>query len=409
MNKLLVIGYVWPEPNSSAAGGHMLDILRFFVKRGWDVTFASPAQLSPHQYDLAHLGIKQQEIKLNCDSFNHFVRTLSPQLVLFDRFMMEEQFGWRVAKEQPTAIRILESSDLHLLRHARQLAQKNQQGDYTPYLTSEMALREIAAIYRCDLTLIISEFEMGLLQEHFQIPRQLLHYLPLLVDEAALQPRLGGYQQRHHFITIGNFRHPPNWDSVLWLHQQIWPAIRRAIPDSELHIYGAYPPKKATQLNSPANGFLVKGWAESSIEVLQQARVMLAPLRFGAGQKGKLLDAMLAGTPSITTTIGAEGMAGDLPWGGTVADDNQAIIDAAIALYQTPSLWDEKQQHGFEIVQQRFSSQPHLTAFESRLEQLSQHIEQERNNNFVGRMLNHHHHKSTQYMSLWIEEKNRPR
>ena len=178
--KLLVIGYVWPEPRSSAAGGHMLQVLECFLDDGWQITFASPASEGEHKADLASLGIAEQSIELNNCSFDRFVAELQPDVVLFDRFMMEEQFGWRVEKHCPNALRMLETSDLQSLRDARQQALKEQLAsgnteDFTELLSlkqtelfqrmaeSDIAQREIAAIYRCDLSLMISDAEIELL------------------------------------------------------------------------------------------------------------------------------------------------------------------------------------------------------------------------------------------------------
>lgn len=97
--KVLVIGYVWPEPNSSAAGSRMMQLLETFKDQQWQVDFASPAQPTEHQVDLGLIGINSHAIRLNCQSFDQFIKELSPEIVVFDRFMMEEQFGWRVEKK----------------------------------------------------------------------------------------------------------------------------------------------------------------------------------------------------------------------------------------------------------------------------------------------------------------------
>ena len=291
MQQVLVIGYVWPEPNSSAAGSHMMSLLRLFKRQGWQVTFASPAQRTEHMVDLSQEGITNEAIALNCSSFDTFISELKPDLVMFDRFMMEEQFGWRVEKNCPAALRILDTEDLQCLRNARHEAVKKQRELEPQDLSSDLAKREIAAIYRCDLSLIISSHEMTLLAETFNVPGSILHHLPFMIEpKASQQPELN-FNERSHFISIGNFRHAPNWDAVLVL-SQLWPAIRKQCPDAQLHIYGSYPPPKATALNNPKSGFLVKGWADDAFEVMARARVCLAPLRFGAGIKGKFIDAM---------------------------------------------------------------------------------------------------------------------
>ena len=235
MKKVLVIGYVWPEPNSSAAGTHMMSLLNAFRAQNWDVEFATPALPTEHMVDLADFGITSQSIALNCDSFDDYVKAYNPDLVMFDRFMMEEQFGWRVDKHCPNALKILDTEDLQCLRNARHEAHKGEREFNHSDLLSDIAKREIAAILRCDLSLIISSYEMELLNEVFKVEPSVLHHLPFMVDLSALPEQTKSYEQRQHFMTIGNFRHAPNWDAVLYL-QKIWPLIRKQLPQAELHI-----------------------------------------------------------------------------------------------------------------------------------------------------------------------------
>jgi glycosyltransferase involved in cell wall biosynthesis len=401
--RALVIGYVWPEPVSSAAGTRMLELVRLLLKMDYQVTFASAAALSEHRFDLNSLCVNEKSIALNCSSFDEFVRELQPNLVLFDRFFTEEQFGWRVEQACPDALRILDTEDLHSLRHVRQQLLKSAQKRcdseeekqsvapvtadneqlYRQMCAGDMAVREVAAIFRCDLSLMISEVEIDLLQCYFSVPSRLLFYCPFLTQQKVDVASLRDFSARQHFIAIGNFRHEPNWDSVLWLKHQLWPMIRAQLPQAELHIYGAYPPPKATQLHNAKDGFHVKGWAVDAQAVMQPARVCLAPLRFGAGIKGKLMDAMRCGTPSITTSIGVESMSGGLPWGGAVADVAETFV------------------------RDYFYRRDHALALQTRLTELLHNLQRERGDNFIGQMLRHHSHKSTQYMGQWIEAKNK--
>jgi len=233
-----------------------------------------------------------------------------------------------------------------------------------------------------------------------------LHYLPFVFNQAQCQQNNPSYHQREGFISIGNFRHQPNWDCVLWLKQQIWPLVRQQLPKAELLICGAYPPPKATDLHDPKSGFLVKGWVDDAAHAMQSARVCLAPLRFGAGIKGKLAEAMLCGTPSVTTDIGIEGMQTELAWPGMVADDAQAIADAAVKLYQQESTWQVASDLGRTNAEKLFEQVKHFNALLGCIDGLLDDLEQHRQHNFIGSMLNHHHHKSTKYMSQWIEVKN---
>ncbi len=407
----------------------MMQLISLFQAQHWHITFASPAKQGEHKTDLRLLGIEEHSIKLNSGCFDQFIVQRQPQLVIFDRFMMEEQFGWRIEKFLPNTIRVLNTEDLHCLRSIRQALIKNylktepkeidledvsllnRDELFKKMATTDLAKREIAAIFRCDLTLMISEFEMTLLQQQFQVPQQQLCYLPFLYSQEIYQAKgTPPFQARQHFMVIGNFRHDPNWDAVLWLKQTIWPRIRQQLPQAELHIYGAYPPPKATQLHNDKQGFKMKGWAPDAQQVIRQARVCLAPLRFGAGIKGKLAESMLCGTPSVTTSIGAESMQ-NLPnreWGGEISNNTESFAQAAIQLYREPVRWKKAQQTGFNLVQSRYMM-PHSSqdALFQQLTKIIQQPESHRQTLFIGAMLNHHHHKSTQYMAQWIEAKNR--
>lgn len=414
--QVLVLGYVWPEPNSSAAGSHMLSLLALFVTQGWQVTFASPALQGEHKVDLTELGINEKSVALNCSSFDDFIIQLNPAIVLFDRFMLEEQFGWRVAKHCPNALRILDTEDLHSLRHARHQALKQNRAVAKTDLNGDMAKREVASIFRCDLSLIISDYELNLLKTHYLVPEHILLHCPFMLDLADFTPSANSYADRQHFISIGNFRHDPNWDAVLYLKQQIWPLIRKQLPKAELHIYGAYPPPKATQLHNVQQGFLVKGWAEDAKEVMQRAKVCLAPLRFGAGIKGKLAEAMYCGTPNVTTDIGSEGMTLGQAWPGLVTqltnstDIEQSAINfasQAVDLYQNQELWQQKQIDGYKLIKSNFDKVVIQATLLDKINTLIENIKAHREDNFIGQMLQHHQHKSTQYMAQWIEAKNR--
>jgi len=406
MKKILVIGYVWPEPNSSAAGSHMLSLLRLFKQQNWQIEFASPAQTSEHAVDLSSEGITSKSIALNCDSFDAYITDYQPDIVLFDRFMMEEQFGWRVEKNCPSALKILDTEDLQCLRHARHKAHKVGRNTTQEDLYSDLAKREIAAILRSDISLIISSYEMDLLLETFKIDASLLYHLPFMVDLEKCPRETKSFSQRKDFMTIGNFRHAPNWDMVLYL-QELWPQIRKQIPEAELHIYGSYPPPKATALHNPKMGFHIKGWADDAFAVMEQSRICLAPLRFGAGIKGKLLDAMIMQTPSITTSIGAEGMHKDEPWPGVIIDDADTFIEAAVALYNDEERWLKAQEDGTRLLQTYYDANTLGENLIRKIHQVEENLTHHRLSNFTGAMLKHHSMASTKYMSQWIAEKNK--
>ena len=407
MNSLLIIGQTFPEPTTTAAGGRMLQLIEMFTSHGYGITFASSASSSEKSFNLDSIGVTTQQIVINDSSFDDFVRQLNPTLVLFDRFITEEQFAWRVTQSCPKALKILDTEDLHFLRKARQQSLKDATDVKDANLFTETAKREIASILRCDLSLIISEFEMKLLTDTFAVSKEILYYLPFMVTKLPDSGNFPEFEQRTNFMTIGNLLHGPNVDSVLYLKKEIWPLIKKQLPQAQLYIYGNYAPQHILELHNQKQGFYIMGWADSVAHVMQKARVCLAPLRFGAGLKGKLLDAMLYGTPGVTTSIGAEGMYGDLLTPGVIADTPEAFAELSVAIYSDKIKWQQNAQRGVEIIKARYNGKAIAKDFMTHLDALKINLKLHRQSHFVGQILQHHSLQASKYLSKWIEEKNK--
>ncbi len=416
MKNLLIIGHTYPEPSTTAAGSRMMQLIELFTEENHQITFASTAVISEKSANLEAQNISVKKVKLNDASFDHFIKELNPEVVIFDRYITEEQFGWRITESCPNALKILDTEDLHFLRKAREEAIKKGQSISESNLFSETAKRELASILRCDLSLIISEYEMELLQNTFRISTEILYYLPFLVETisdrvwpvalaGAQEATTPSFEKRQNFLAIGNLLHAPNVDSVLQL-KEIWPEIKKQLPKAEIHIYGAYAPQKILQLNNIKEGFIIKGWAEDVEIVMKKYRVQLAPLRFGAGLKGKLFDAMRFGLPSVTTDVGVEGMYGKLSFGGSITTSTEDFINTSVKLFSDEKLWNEAQQNGFNIIKNRFQRDIFSEDFKKQIRKLSANLEKHRQENFIGQILHHHSLQSSKYLSKWIESKN---
>jgi glycosyltransferase involved in cell wall biosynthesis len=408
--KLLVIGKVWPEPISSAAGTRILQIISIFKENGFSITFSSAAKKSEFSADLDKMGSNEQPIELNNSTFDVFIQELKPDVVLFDRYMIEEQFGWRVSEIVPDAIRILDTEDLHFLREARKQCyedQKQSNTEFYPYLNNNIMKRELASIMRCDFSIMISSFEIDLLKKEFNVSESKILFLPLLIDNEIEETKLNQFHKRNHFVTIGNFLHPPNWDSVLFLKEKIWPVIHKALPSAEIHIYGAYPDQKVWNLHNKKEGFIIKGRCDDVRIALPSYRVMLAPLQFGAGQKGKLLDAFVSDLPSVTTSIGAEAMGFESDWPGFISDDVDDFIRKGILLNSDESVWVEKASKSAEIIKSNFDYSKYSKQFWIDLMDKFERIEESRSKDYYGNVLNYQTNHASKYLSKWIEEKNR--
>tara|TARA_B110000259_G_scaffold77552_1_gene90897 strand:- start:6171 stop:7391 length:1221 start_codon:yes stop_codon:yes gene_type:complete len=400
--KILIIGYVWPEPKSSAAGRRMMQLIQFFKAEKYQVHFATPCAKSEHSFPLHTIDVETSSIALNNTSFDDFIKEFDPSVVLFDRFMMEEQFGWRAQEGCPNAVTILDTEDLHSLRKKRKrvlTGKKNNSKD------DELELRELASIYRCDLSLIISQVEMAYLADK-GIPDLQLLYLPFM-ETIPNETEFKSFDSRSNFVTIGTFLHEPNVDGIRYLKSEVWPLVRRKLPKVEMHIYGSYPNSKVEQLTNAKEGFFIKGWADSSTEVMSNSRLCLSPLRFGAGLKGKFVDAMRNGTPSITTFIGSEGMELNVDWPGFVSDSPVELADMAVELYLNSSLWEQKQKLCKPALELLFSKEVYFSILQERLNAVEKNLPTLRISNTIGAILKLNTLRSTKYMSKWIEEKNK--
>lgn len=398
IKKILFIGTVWPEPTSSAAGTRIIQLVQLFFDHHWEIHFATTAKKSNFSADLSPFGVEEHSILLNNASFDTFIKALSPDCVIYDRFMIEEQFGWRIRENCPKTLQILDTEDLHFLRYSRQKLKKKEP---TPQemIGFDFTQRELASIYRSDLSLLISPFEKTLLEKSFAIPSSLLHHLPFLEKPLPLHQHYPALEERAHFVFIGNFLHAPNWQSIKTLKEILWPKIRKELPHSELHIYGAYSSKKVDDLHNVSQGFIIKGRAKDAIKTIAKYKVLLAPLDFGAGIKGKLLDACKAETPFVTTEIGVEGLS------GFKSTSLSTFHQKAIDLYTHPKEWERHQKQNKIAFSTQFNSDNYIPEFIHKINTLHQNLKEHRLSNTVGTIICSTLLKSTKYMSLWIEEK----
>jgi O-antigen biosynthesis protein len=407
--KVLWIGTVWPEPDASAAGSRTMRLLEACQGAGYEVRFASPCQENSHQRALEDRGIRTARLEPNDNAFDVYVSEYKPEIVCFDRFMIEEQFSWRVRSLLPEALRVLDTVDLHSLRRERQRSVASPEESPSSTLSDD-ALRELAAIYRSDLSLIISRTEAALLKDRFGVPASLLEVTGFFYPPPP--PYSLGWDARANLVFIGNGLHAPNVDAMRLLKHTLWGPIRSALadrgaPDVELHIYGAYLPQEVMQFDNPHQGFRVKGKVEDLYGTLQRYRCNLAPLRFGAGLKGKVSDGWMVGLPCVATPIAAEGMSSGDHFGGVIEESLELYPQRVAELYTDKEIWDAAQEDGTKVLTSLFSQANNTRVFQERLARLVEEKSRAREQNIVGSIMWYHGLRSTEYFSRWIECKNK--
>ena len=325
--KALFFCLVWPEPSSSAAGVRLDYLIRLFIREGFELHLSSTAEQGPYSALYEDLdGVYRHNLDPNSSEISVKLAQINPDVVVFDRYPTEEQFSWHVMEACPKAIRILDTEDLHGLRRARQLTleELENKGGLTHLYVAEheikptsvyntIALREMVSMHRSDLSLVVSDVELSYAQKYYGIPINQLMYLPILSSRLFEPFGPLNNDMSTNACFIGNFKHVPNRDAVHFLRYQLWPHINKALSgqgdaNSECHIYGAYMDAKMERLHNPSIGFHMMGRVDDVYSTMAGYGVLLAPLRFGAGVKGKILDAISVELPVVTTPTGSEGL-----------------------------------------------------------------------------------------------------
>lgn len=428
-HNLLFVAPVWPERSSSAAGVRTSDLIASYRSQ-WNVHFLSTSKPNQHSEALTAEGVQVHHCPANREQpFHRVLHDVRPQVCVFDRFYAEEAFSFHVHQQLPDTLRVLDMQDMHALRQGRMEVHQaggslQQVLDHRPAADQPMLQRELAAIHRCDLTLVCSPVELQLLRERYSVSPSKLALAPFFVPPPPTAEALPPFGTRRHFVSIGNFKHPPNLDSVKWLADELWDAVRQRLGDDmvELHLYGAYASHAVQQLHDPARNLFVKGHMPS-LEALCRYRVALAPLRFGAGLKGKVTDSWTHGLPVVTTAIGSEGIhlsdyaaetqesysaPANSQWGGfgdtcTSAD----FADQASLLYSDEGIWRNSQRTGIELLRLCFDRDQRLLAVQDAIAGRLQNLTAARQEDYVGQMLWQQGNRATEYFSRWIELKER--
>ncbi len=394
-NKVLFIGQVWPEPASSAAGYRILQLMRAFEQRKYGVHFATAADASLRSSNLKEEGITTHKIVLNSSSFQDFIKVLEPKVVVYDRYYTEEQYSWRVREVCASIIHVLDTEDLHFLR-----ADRDETSD--PEKVADIRNRELASIYRSDLSLIISSFEQRYLTEFLHISADLLAYLPFWLEN--YQAESNHFEKTADFYFIGNLSHKPNTAAVQTL-ARMWPEIKLRLPHAELFVYGSYVPQALLKYHSPKQGFHLAGAFDKPLDMLRAHRILLAPLSFGAGLKGKIYEAMLYGIPFVSTSCGVEGFELTDPKEVT-ADDESDFVEKAVALYRDAELWNRTSRELLSDFDKQFATTQYIDTFFKQLNLVIGNVERHRERNPVGDILRQQAFSASKYLSKYIELKN---
>lgn len=328
---MLIIDAHVPTPDRDSGSRRMAAIIDELLAMEMSVHFltAERKALQPYTRDLERKGVT---VLVAPEEQWRFIKEAGPHLSAV--MMCRPNVAWtyldQVFRSAPNAVMIYDTVDLHSLRLQREAdLSKDQDLDRIAHL---MWTKESAAMHATDVTFVVSEFERALLAD--LDPETDVRVLSNIHARLVATPSPHG---RRSIVFVGGYRHPPNVDAAVWAASKIMPLVRQQVPDAVLRLVGSDVTDEVTSLAGP--GVVVDGWVNDLEPVYRTARVAIAPLRFGAGVKGKVAEAIEHGVPLVGTTLAAEGMNLVSGVDFIAADDDVAFADAVVRLLRDDDLW----------------------------------------------------------------------
>lgn len=346
---ILIIDALTPDPTRDSGSLRLVNIMRLMRELGWQVTFmADNRRSSPSE--IAHLG--SLGVQVLCKPWAPTLpawlaregKTLDA--VMLCRHYVAPPHLPLLRKLVPNARVLFDTVDLHFLRERRAAEHADNPALARQAEASRQA--ELALIRACDVTLVVSPIEQKLIAEEVPEAR-----VVLLSNVHELFGRTLPFESRHGLVFVGGFAHPPNVDAVDWLVSDIYPRVRASRPDIHLHLIGDIPESEHSRLEGP--GIHIHGRVGDLTPWMEGSRVALAPLRYGAGVKGKVNMAMSHGVPVVATSIAAEGMS--LMDGENVllANDSASFAAAILRLHDDADLWLRLSDAALDNIRHHFS------------------------------------------------------
>jgi GT2 family glycosyltransferase len=347
---ILVVDALTPQPDRDSGSLRMVNFMRLLHDDGAHVVFLPSNHSRDGQYTkaLQQLGVETwfepwsgttpSWLREHGDRFD---------TVVLSRHYVARDFLPLVRKHARRARVVFDSVDLHYLREQRGA---EVSGDVRARRAAERTRElELDVIRRSDVTLVVSEVEKSLLA--IDAPEAAVEVLSNLHQVAG--PGLA-FDQRHDLVFVGGFRHPPNVDAVQWFVSSVFPLIRERLPEVRFHCIGGDVPKEIAALASQP-GVLVHGHVPDITPYMEGARVAVAPLRYGAGVKGKVNLSMAHGQPVVATPCAVEGMHLRAGEDVLVADDAMTFAEAVVRAYHDEALWQRLAANGLLNVERHFS------------------------------------------------------
>jgi GT2 family glycosyltransferase/glycosyltransferase involved in cell wall biosynthesis len=343
-HRVLVLEHCTPTPDQDAGSVSVFNMLLLLREMDFQVTFIAEDNflyMPDYTVMLQRVGVEvlysphitsvEQHIKADGARYD---------LVFLFRPVVVERNIDSVRKYCPKAKVLFYTHDIHHIRMEREAKLLSCPGKARE--AADMKAREFNAIRAVDSTIVVSTNEMEMLQP--QLPDQDLQILPLILDVPGTTVP---FNNREGIVFVGGYQHTPNVDAVVYFVSEIMPILRTLLPGVHFHAVGSNPPPSVMAL--AADDVVIEGFVEELKPLLDRMRISVAPLRYGAGVKGKVGTALACGLPTVATPIAAEGMRLIDGEQILIAKSPHSFAKAIFQLYTTPELWGQLSTNGIDF------------------------------------------------------------
>ena len=359
---ILIVEACMITPDQDSGSVRLFNLMGLLRGEGYHVIFV-PENLEYREKPVKALQALGIEVLYGewARSVKQVIRRYGPQvdaIMLCRHYVACNVVEW-ARQYAPQASLIFDTVDLHFVREEREAQVSGK--SLLLAQAAQTRKQELALIRRCDITLVVSEYEQRLLSELVPEAR-----VEIVSNIHAHTPERPGYAERQGIIFVGGFRHTPNIDAINWYLDAVVPLLREKLPGVETSVVGSNMPDSIRNRQVP--GVRMLGFVEDIEPLLQRARVSIAPLRYGAGVKGKVNEAMNYGIPVVATECAVEGM--HLRYGEDVlvADTAESFVEAIVRVYHDEDLWNQLSTAGIENIAKHFSPASAVPAVKRMLE-----------------------------------------
>jgi GT2 family glycosyltransferase len=347
--RVLIIDAYTPEPDQDSGSVRLCYLMDCLSQLGYGVTFMADNRAHAGRYTTA---LQKAGVEVVYDPWVESLQGFFSErgeefnFIMISRHYIASGYLSLLRRRCPRAKFIFDTVDLHYLREERMAELENS----LPLKRAAAQTRrsELSVINAADATIVVSPVEKTVLQE--AAPDARIHVISNVHKvEGSRRP----FSKRKDIFFVGGYQHPPNIDAAKWFVGSIWPLVRRQLPDMEFHLIGSKAPEQVRALDG--NGVRFHGFVSTLDPWLDGCRLAVAPLRYGAGIKGKVNISMSRGQPVVATPMAVEGMFAQSGRDVLVAETAEEFAAAVVRLYQDEDLWNRVSAAGLENVRQYFS------------------------------------------------------